>query len=370
MSETLRVVRSSPNLATEDGLRDVQLFRGPAEMPVFGHGREVTQLAKIQIHAQTVSIGADRYWTHIASRSQDGPMIVITTPTGDIGRQVLTNLVERARADEQLRVIVRDPAKLSDAVRARVDVVTGSHGDADVVESAFANADAVFWLVPPDAQAPSLDVAYSGFTQPAARAFTARGVGHVVGISALGRGTAVARHAGLVTASLAMDDLIASTGVAYRALTNPSFMDNMLRQVGSIRDRGVFTDTIAPDRKAPTAATRDIAAAAADLLLERSWTGVDSVPVLGPEDLTANDMARIMGQVLDRPVRYERQSIEDFAAALAGYGMGDAFVHGMVDMMRAKDEGFDDGVARTPATASPTSFAQWCEQVLKPAVLA
>ena len=39
-------------------------------------------------------------------------------------------------------------------------------------------------------------------------------------------------------------------------------------------------------------------------------------------------------------------------------------------MMRAKDEGLDDGVPRTLQTASPTTFRQWCEEVLKPAVLA
>jgi len=50
--------------------------------------------------------------------------------------------------------------------------------------------------------------------------------------------------------------------------------------------------------------------------------------------------------------------------------MGNAFVQGMVDMMRAKDEGLDDGMQRTQETASPTTFQQWCEAVLKPAVLA
>jgi hypothetical protein len=40
----------------------------------------------------------------------------------------------------------------------------------------------------------------------------------------------------------------------------------------------------------------------------------------------------------------------------------------MVDMMRAKDEGLDDGIARTPQTSTPTTFRQWCEQVLEPAV--
>jgi uncharacterized protein YbjT (DUF2867 family) len=298
-------------------------------------------------------------------------MIVITTPTGDIGSQVLDALLGSAPSHrEELRVIARDPAKLPDPVHDRVDVVPGSHEDADVVDRAFAGADAVFWLVPPDPRAASLQVAYSGFTRAAAKAFTARGVGHVVGVSALGRGTPVVDRAGLVTASLAMDDLIASTGVAYRALANPSFMDNLLRQVDVIRDRGVFTDTVAADRKAPTAATRDIAAVAARLLLDRSWTGVGSVPVLGPEDLSSDEMARIVSEVLGRPVRYQRQSLEDFGATLAGYGMGDAFVQGMVDMMRAKDEGLDNGVPRTPETTSPTTFRQWCEQVLTPAVLA
>ncbi|WP_112239015.1 NAD(P)H-binding protein [Kribbella monticola] len=293
-------------------------------------------------------------------------MIVITTPTGDIGSQVLTNLLS---TDEQLRVTVRDPAKLPDSARERVDIVTGSHADEEVVGKAFADADAVFWLVPPNDRAPSQEAMYSGFTQAAARAFPAYGVSHVVGVSALGRGTSVATQAGLVTASLAMDDLIASTGVAYRALANPSFMDNLLRQVGSIRDDGVFTDTALPDRPAPSTATRDIAAVAARLLLDRSWSGVESVPVLGPEDLSANDMARIMSEVLGRPVRYERGSLDAFAARLTGFGLGDAFVRGMVDMMRAKDEGLDDGVRRTAETASPTTFRQWCEEVLKPAVL-
>ena len=299
------------------------------------------------------------------------PVIVITTPTGGIGRQVLGALLESTAAGgDELRVIVRDPARLPAAARDRVEVVVGSHGDADVVDRGFAGADAVFWLVPPDPRAPSLEAALSGFTRAAARAFTTHGVGHVVGVSALGRGTPVAGRAGLVTASLAMDDLIATTGVAYRALANPGFMENLLRQRDSIRDRGVFTWAAAADRRLPAVATRDIAAAAAGLLLDRSWTGVGSVPVLGPEDLSPNDMARTLSEVLGAPVRFERQSFDDLGAALAGHGAGDAFVRGMVDMMRAKDEGLDDGVPRTPGTVSPTTFRRWCQDVLRPALAA
>ncbi len=297
-------------------------------------------------------------------------MIVVTTPTGGIGRQLLDTLLDQAPVrGEQLRVIVRDPAKLPGAVRERVDVVQGSHGDADVVDRAFAGADAVFWLVPPDSQK-SLEDAYSGFTRPAAEAFVKHGVGHVVGVSALGRGTPVADRAGLVTATLAMDDLIASTGVAYRALANPSFMDNLLDEVDSIRDNGVFSDTVAADRKAPSVATRDIAAVAAGLLLDRLWTGSGEVPVLGPEDVSPNGMAQTITDVLGRPVHYRRQALDDFGATLLGYGLRKEFVQGLVDMKQAKDEGLDAGVRRTAANATPTTFHQWCEQVLKPALLA
>ena len=92
--------------------------------------------------------------------------------------------------------------------------------------------------------------------------------------------------------------------------------------------------------------------------------------MLGPDDISQDEMARVMSEVLGMPVRYERQSLEDLAAALAGYGVGDAFVQGMVEMMRAKDDGLDDGVPRTPRRRARRRSAQWCEQVLRPAVLA
>ncbi|MFJ6665212.1 NAD(P)H-binding protein [Streptomyces sp. NPDC091383] len=296
-------------------------------------------------------------------------MIVITAPTGNIGRHLLSLLLESApAAGEELRVIVRDPARLPDAARGRVEVVTGSHGDAGVLDRAFEGADAVFWLVPPDASLHPGD-AYTGFSRPAAEAFTAHGVGHVVGVSALGRGTPLADRAGLVTASLAVDDLIAGTGVAYRALANPSFFENLLEEADSIREKGVFTDTVAADRRAPLVAVADIAAVAARLLLDRSWTGTGSVPVLGPEDLSPDDLARIMTEQLGRPVRYERRPLDELYTTLAGYGLDEEFARGVVDMKRAKDEGLDAGVARTPDTASPTTFEQWCARTLKPAVL-
>jgi uncharacterized protein YbjT (DUF2867 family) len=294
-------------------------------------------------------------------------MIVITTPTGDIGRQVLAGVLA---GDEPVRVIARDPAKLPADVRERVEVVTGSHGDADVVDRAFAGADAVFWLVPPDFHAVSLDAAYSGFTQPAAAAFTRHGVERVVGVSALGRGSAFAARAGHVTASLAMDDLIAATGVAYRALVMPTFMDNVLRQIEAIRDQGVLYGPLTGDRPHPACATRDIAAVAAGLLLDRTWagTGFAEVPVLGPQDISSDEMAATIADVIGRPVRYQQVSEEEFTAQFSRRGASPAVVTGMREMMLAKEAGMDEHQPRTPQGTTPTTFRTWCQEVLVPAL--
>ena len=293
-------------------------------------------------------------------------MIVVTTPTGQIGSQLLKHLLD---GGEPIRVIARDPSKLPAEARERIEVVQGSHGDPEVVNKAFSGADTVFWLVPPDPRATSLEEAYVDFSRPACEAFRSRGVKRVVTVSALGRGTSIADRAGHVTASLAMDDLIASTGVALRALTMPSFMDNLINQAGAIKSQGMFFSPIVPDRKVPTCATSDIAAVAAKLLLDHSWSGQGSVAILGPEDLSFNDMARIASEVLGKQVRFQQIPMEAFKTRLAGFGMSDAIVQGYADMMTAKNEGLDNAEPRTPEATTTTSFRQWCEHDLKAAVL-
>jgi uncharacterized protein YbjT (DUF2867 family) len=296
-------------------------------------------------------------------------MIVITAPTGNIGHRLLADVLT---GDEPVRVIARDPAKLSADVRDRAEVVQGSHGDARVLARAFDGADTLFWLLPADPRAAGVEEAFVGFTRPAAEAIRDHGVKRVVNVSALGRGTAEAGRAGHVTAALAVDDLLAGTGVAFRALTMPSFMDNMLRQVREIREQHAFFDVVAPDHALPLVATRDIAAVAGRLLLDTTWAGREEVPVLGPEDLSHNDMAAIIADVTGIPVRYQQIPGQAFTDRLTGFGMADGMALALLDMMVAKDNGLDNGIVRTPrhATDTPTTFRQWCEDTLEPALRA
>jgi len=265
-------------------------------------------------------------------------------------------------------IVVRDPARVPEAIRDKVEIVTGSHGDPATVKNAFRNADAVFWLVPPDPAAQSVEAAYVEFTRPACDAFLSEGVRHVVGVSSLGRNTPLAARAGNITASLMMDDLIASTGVNYRALTCSSFMDNILRQVASIRSQGVISSPTRNDLKIATCATRDIAAAAARLLTDRSWSGTAEVPLPGPEELTFNDMAQVVSEVLGRPVRFEETALDALKSGLLRFGRSEAMAQAVVDMMTAVNQGIYSNAHRVEESEPATSFRQWCREVLYPAI--
>lgn len=292
-------------------------------------------------------------------------MIVLTAPTSDIGQQVLARLLE---ANAPLRLITRDPSKIADGVRSRVQIVQGSHGEAEVVNRAFVDADTVFWLLPPNPHAESLEAAFVDFTRPAAAALKTRKVKRVVSISALGRGTPFAETAGHVTASLAMDDLLAGTGVALRALTMPSFMDNIARQASAIKSQGLLSSPIDGDLKIPSCATRDIATVATRWLLNGYWLDQQDIPVLGAADISFNEMAQIITKVFDIPVRFEQVSFADYKSRFLRHGFSEAMAQGMRDMMFAKNEGLDLGIRRTQDNTTPTTFRQWCENVLKPAM--
>jgi hypothetical protein len=115
-------------------------------------------------------------------------------------------------------------------------------------------------------------------------------------------------------------------------------------------------------------ATRDIAAQGVKLLLDRSWTGQGGVGVFGPEDLSWNDLAAIMADVLGMPVRFQSVPYDAYKATLIQHGASEEFAASLTEMHEAKDKGLDNAEPRTAENTTPTSFRAWCEEVLKPAV--
>ena len=90
--------------------------------------------------------------------------------------------------------------------------------------------------------------------------------------------------------------------------------------------------------------------------------------MLGPEDLSNNDMAQVMTEVLGREVRFQQVPADAFKNTFLERGMTEPMAQAMLDMYLAKDQGLDNAVERTPENSTPTTFRQWCEDTLKPTV--
>ena len=289
-------------------------------------------------------------------------MIVITAPTGQIGSKLVTSLL---RESEPIRLVVRDPGKLPAEVRERTEIVVGSHRERDVLDRALDGADALFWLMPAAATASSPYEAYVTASIPGADAVVRHALPRVVIVSALGRGSQI--YAGHISASHAMEDLFRSTGAHVRALALPTFMDNILRQVATIRN-GVVSGTLPAGFTMPWIATKDIAALAAEYLLDRTWTGQDPVEVLGGEDLSYQDVAATLTDVLGTPVRYERGDRAAVGQFLVGRGFSEAMARSMMDMDLAGERGINNATPRTAANTTPTTFREFAVEAVKPAV--
>lgn len=291
-------------------------------------------------------------------------MIVVTTPTGRIGSAVLKGLIAE---HQPVRVVVRDAARLPDGVASRTEIIEGSHGDRDVVMAALEGADTVLHITPPDIYSGDVRAHYLGFAEAAAAAVTACGVPRIVLVSTLGRGyTAEAGH---LSAALEAEEIINATGVHSRSLAMPFFMDNLFNQSSAIKDLGTFFLPNHADRVLLTVATPDIARAALELLADQTWTGQQSLPLVGPDQLTPREMGDIISAAAGIPVRFEQVSPDRYASTLLGYGMSESWVQGLVDMSTAQNNGIYSVQPRDPDNVTATSFARWVETTFKPALL-
>jgi len=290
-------------------------------------------------------------------------LIAVTTPTGKIGSELVPLLLA---AGEKVRVIARDPRKLSARFRNEVEVTAGSPDNPEVTAAAFDGVEAVFLVVPFPFSSSDILKDYMRFVRPAAEAIRRRGVKRLVFVSGLRLAPADAVSGSPLATEIG--NAIEETGSASRALWCAGFMENLLTQIEALKRSGTFFQIGHPDVKTPLVATRDIAATAARLLLDRSWSGRGGVGVLGPEDLSYNDMARIMSEVLGTPIRFQQIGSDAFKAQFVQAGGSSAVAQWLVEMRADSEKNPLGSLVRTAENTTSYTFRQWCEEVLKPAM--
>lgn len=287
--------------------------------------------------------------------------IAIVTPTGNIGAGIVQNLLPTGA---KLTLLQRDPAKLSDAVRARTRVEQGSLEDAAFVRKATQGVDVLFWLTPYSLAETDQKERYRKLMASAGEAVTANGIPYVVNLSSFGaqrrEGAGFASYVGR------MEDCLNTTGANVLHLRPGFFMENFLLTLPWIQGENSIPLPMPAATVLPMIATADIAAAAAKRLLSQDWQGQVVEGLHGPEDLCLEDAGAILAEATGRPLRYLEAPWAMFDTALRSMGASDAGVRCDVELMTAFATPGIVAEPRTTNTTTRTTLSEWGQTVLKP----
>jgi uncharacterized protein YbjT (DUF2867 family) len=287
--------------------------------------------------------------------------IAVTTPTGHVGARVVQLLLQ---AGLRPTLLLRNPAKLDPAVRDRVNTVQVDQGDADEVARATEDVDALFWVDPPTSDGDPV-AGYTRMGANAARAVEQNQIARTVFLSSVGAEKRFG--AGEIDGLARTEQQLDATGSSVLHLRCGFFFTNLLLELPALR-QGVLRTTWPLDFTMPWVDPRDIGEVAAARLLCPGWSGRHVQAVHGPQDLSFAQVARILGQVLGRPIRVETITDDELREALRSAGLGQLHVEAIVEMSAGLRENFTAEDKRSILTTTPTTLATWAYTHLLPAV--
>ncbi|GEJ98716.1 MULTISPECIES: NAD(P)H-binding protein [unclassified Streptomyces] len=285
--------------------------------------------------------------------------IAVTTPTGNVGRHVVTMLL---RAGIRPRVLARDPGRLDPGVRREVDAVAVDQRDAEAVVAATAGVDALFWVDPPSA-GPDPLADYAAATKSVASAVAANGIARTVFLSSVGaeKRRGAGEIDGLAATELALDAL----GATVTHLRCGYFFTNLESQLDAVR-AGVIPVVLPLDLPLAWVAPRDVAEVAVARLLSGGWSGRGVQAVHGPADLTWPQAAAVVSAATGRPLRAERVGDDEMRGLLRASGRPDGVVEAVMGMSTGLRDGFVPEQPRTLRSTTPTTLGSWAYEVLRP----
>lgn len=274
--------------------------------------------------------------------------IVITGATGSIGSFLVEQLIAQ---DKELQLLTRSHQKAREFRARGIKTFVGDFDAPATLYPALAGAEKLFLLSGADPR----QVEQQGNMIKAALGM---GIRHIVKLSASCAApdlpTPIKRW------HYATEQQIIRSGIPYTFLRPNCFMQNTLKWVRTIRDKGLFYMPI-EDARVSQVDVRDIAAVAAVVLSSNGHEG-QTYEITGPEALSFEEVADQFSIALGRPVRYVRTSFEESREHMIESGMQEWLASAVTQTYRfMKDDGAShvtDVVSRLTGS-EPISFSEF-----------
>lgn len=220
--------------------------------------------------------------------------ILVTGATGNVGRLVVDGLAGKAH----VRAVTRDPAKAS--FPDGVEVVRGDLDDPDLIP--FDGVEKLYLFVHPPTAQQVVDLAVKA------------GVRKIVTLS-----SGAVTYGYDTTHHLPVEQAVEASGVAWTHVRPGEFAANKIDLWGpSIRADGTVVHPN-PDEHGQPIHEADIADVAVKALLEDGHDG-KAYTLTGPAPLTQRDMAKAIGEVIGRELRFVDVTVEEALAYYVSVG--------------------------------------------------
>ena len=214
---------------------------------------------------------------------------------GVIGHDLLT-------AGLPLRAVVQDPVKSSRWATLGSEIAVAENGDVGALMNAFRNSEAVFVMLPPNAD-PEPDFSHARHLIDAIRqALATTRPKRVVCLSSIG---ADCESPSLLTALRMFETAMVSLSLPVTFLRPAWLMENFAWDIAPARERGELPSYLQPvDRTIPMVSTSDVGHFAARAMQEH-FTGERVWEIEGPDRYSPDDIAAALARALARDVRAE-----------------------------------------------------------------
>ena len=286
-------------------------------------------------------------------------MYTIMGATGNIGSKLAEELLEK---NQRVKVIGRSADKLQNFVDRGAAAAVGDAGDADFLAQAFTGADAVFAMIPPDYAAENFRQYSNEIGGRIADAIEKSGIKHVVNLSSLG--AHLSDKNGPVKGLYDQEQRLNQLEAVHVLHLRPTFfMENLLMNIEMIKNMGINGGHIRSDLPFAMIATRDIAHAAAQHMLERDFSGKRVRELLGPRDISMDEATDIIGEKIGLPdLKYVHFSREDYIGGMVQAGLSQDVGEQLAELAAGiNDRLFGSGEPRTEENRTPTDFIKFAD---------
>jgi uncharacterized protein YbjT (DUF2867 family) len=289
--------------------------------------------------------------------------IVILGATGTVGSKISERLLNEGH---HVTLIARHTEKIEKYRGLGADIIAGDITDVKALTNAFKNADSAFILMPDNVKAEDTRAYQRQVTGKLIEAIQNSGIRYIVNMSSLGshmhEGNGIMAGTGEQEVRLNQLD-----GVHVLHIRAAYFMENFLRTIGLVKNKGINGTVAAGDHAIPMVATQDVAKIAAGHLANLDFSGKSVHAVMGPRDYTYREFTSIIGKAIGNPdLPYVQVPLEQVKQTFLENGFSKDFVDNLLEMGTAVATGFMNYQKRDDSTTTSTTAEDFINNVYLP----